>query len=60
MAAFDTLVENRALGSISDERFENYLNFSKQFIESPGGQKWHALGVYKISEAGKQALQIGR
>ena len=58
MAAFDTIVESRNLRSIGDIRFENYLNFTSQFLDSPGGQAWLRLGQYNFSPEAKTALKI--
>ena len=59
MAAFDTIVENRELGSIGEQRFVNYSSFTKYFINSPGGQVWIDLGWYELSRPARRALGLG-
>ena len=56
MASFDTVVKHHELGTIDDERFANYVNFARSFLDSAGGEKWLEEKSYEFSSAAKKVL----
>ena len=59
MATFDTVAEHHKLKTIDDERFANYVNFAKGFLQTPGGKLWLEQKTYQFSTVAKQELEKG-
>ena len=58
IAVFDTVVERFQHGFISQEKMDQYAEFTQQFVHSPGGKLWLDSGHYRISTAGRALLKL--
>jgi hypothetical protein len=57
-AVFDTVVERFHHGAISQDKMDQYAEFTQQFVHSPGGALWLESGHYRISQAGREMLKL--
>ena len=58
VGVFETVVEHHQLGSLPDERVENYRNFMLRFLRTPGGQAWIGTNMYSLSAKMSKALEV--
>jgi hypothetical protein len=56
MAVFDTIVELYEHETIPKERFQNYVDFIKQFLEAEGGKVWISRNQYNFSANSKRHI----
>ncbi len=56
MAVYDTMVEHYVEGAISEDKMTRYMNFSKQFLVTPGGKLWLDHRPYVMSIDGLKLM----